>query len=116
MYGHIVQVRPAVYNREVARVLDVQPRYPEDLAHGGPYRRLIDLYVHLLAVDGEKLRGGGLAEEERVVDIEQGLRVVDDDADVQRHPRAPGAVGRIQEPGHPGVGGVLYEGLLLTQS
>ncbi|MDF2704164.1 MAG: hypothetical protein K0S10_3110 [Rubrobacteraceae bacterium] len=99
----------------MARVLDVQPRYLQYLAHRGPYRRLVDLCVHLLAVDSEELRGEGLAQEERIVDVEQGLRIVDYDADVGRHPRAPGTVGVIHEPGHPGVGRVLDEGLLLTQ-
>src|SRR5829696_7987395 len=99
----------------MAGVLDVQARDPQYLAHRGPYWRLVDLYVHLLAVDGEEFRGEGLAQEERVVDVEQGLRVVDELADVRWHPRAPHAVGSVKEAGHLRVCGVLDEGLLLTQ-
>src|SRR3712207_6440791 len=68
--AHIVQVRPTVQNREVAGVLDVEARDPQNLAHRGPYWRLVDPYVHLLAVEREELRGEGLAQEERVVHVE----------------------------------------------
>src|ERR671910_1351244 len=111
----IVQVRPTVQNREVGGVLDVEARDSQNLAHRGSYWRLVDPYVHLLAVEREELRGEGLAQEERVVDVEQGFRVVNDLADVRRHPRASYAVWSVHEPGHPHVGCVLDEGLLLTQ-
>jgi hypothetical protein len=68
--SHIVQVRPTVQEREVARVLDVQPGYPEDLSEGGPYRRLVDFQIYLLAVHGEERRRGRLAQKERIVDVE----------------------------------------------
>src|SRR5215210_3397044 len=113
--AHIVQVRSTVQNREVGGVLDVEARDPQNLAHRGPYWRLVDLYVHLLAVEGEELGGEGLAQEERVVDVEQGLGVVNDLADIRRHPRASYAVWSVHEPGHPRVGSVLDEGFLLTQ-
>src|SRR5215207_802743 len=113
--AHIVQVRPTVQNREVGGVLDVEARDPQNLAHRGPDWRLVDPYVHLLAVEREELRGEGLGQEERVVDVEQGFRVVNDLTDIRRHPRASYAVWSVHEPGHPRVGGVLDEGLLLTQ-
>src|SRR5215210_6259364 len=112
---HIVQVRSTVQNREVGGVLDVEARNPQNLAHRGSYWRLVDPYVHLLAVEREELRGERLTQEERVVDVEQGFRVVNDLADIRRHPGAPHTVGGVNEPGHPRVGSVLDEGLLLTQ-
>src|SRR5919206_3206337 len=113
--AHIVQIRPTVQNREVGGVLDVEARDPQNLAHRGSYWRLVDPYVHLLTVEREELRGEGLVQEERVVDVEQGFRVVNDLADIQRHPRASYAVWCVYEPGHPRVGSVLNEGFLLTQ-
>src|SRR5215210_5987502 len=113
--AHIVQVRPTVQNREVGGIFDVETRNPQNLAHRASYWRLVDPYVHLLAVEREELGGEGLAQEERVVDVEQGFRVVNDLADIRRHPRASYALWSVYEPGHPRVGSVFDEGFLLTQ-
>src|SRR5215218_3178634 len=119
LYAHLVQVGTTVDDREVAGLgIDVHARQLHELRGGGTQRHLEELELEVGAEDLQIFGRHRLAEEERVVDVEERLGVVDDVPGVERETGALVAVGQLHAARYPLplvlVEDVLDERLLLA--